>query len=798
MMRPIPHFRFLNRFVWVASLALLCLGSQGSGVATPLDDYVDEADSSYAYSVASTFSVSGCTVTVYDMKSQSWLRGTDVDRTLWEHWLVVCVPPGVTETESLMWIGGGSNGGSAPTSMDSMLVQAALATNSIVSEIQMIPNQRLHFAGESDPLYITDGRSEDELIAYCWDKYKTTGNAEWLPRLPMTKAVVRAMDTIQSEDSELAGVDVTEFMVAGGSKRGWTTWTTGAVDPRVKAIAPVVIDCLNVQKSFEHHWAAYGYWADAVGDYVRMGIMDWIDTQTFQDMMDVVDPYSYRDRLTMPKFIVNSTGDQFFLPDSSQFYYDDLVGEKHLRYVPNTDHGLNDEAALNFITYYYAYLNGIERPEFTWTKESDGSLRVEAEDMPTTVRLWQATNPDARNFRLDSIGAAWTSSTVTSQGSGVYVGSVSEPASGWTAFFLELEFNSGLQGYPFKFTTEVSVIPDVLPYAEEEEGEEEGEGAEEGEAEGEEEEGEGEEEGETEGEGEEGEGEVEGEGEELPEGETVEGEVPCVDTEAPVARCRNATLNLSALGSIVVTGAMVDDGSSDDCGIVRYVVSPNTFTCEELGDNDVTLTVWDAVGNNDSCTAVVTILDPLNTCGLAEEGEAEVEGETAEGEGEETEEGEEEGEMTEGESEAEAEGEIAEGEGEIEEGEGEVAEGEGAAEGEAEGEGTEGETSSRLAMLRASLLAQFTALDTDENGALSMAEALARFSDLSQEEFNSLDADGNHSLSREDLGGTDETSQGCFATPSKSGFRHYLGDLLMLGLSLGVLGAFTRQRGKLS
>ncbi|MFO7974672.1 MAG: C45 family autoproteolytic acyltransferase/hydrolase [Candidatus Hydrogenedentota bacterium] len=225
-----------------------------------------------------------------------------------------------------------------------------------------------------------------------------------------------------------------------------------------------MIDVLNVEHSMQHHWDAYGYWADAVGDYVDMDIMDWLHTPEFRDMMAIVDPYRYADnRLTMPKYIVNSTGDQFFLPDSSQFYFDALKGEKYLRYVPNTDHGLNQEAIENVTAYYTAILTGTPRPEFTWSKQADGSLRVETTTAPSEVRLWQATNPDERNFRLDSIGAAYTSSVLTDQGGGVYIGSVPPPAEGWTAFFVELTFPSG-GAFPFKFTTEVVVTPDTLPY----------------------------------------------------------------------------------------------------------------------------------------------------------------------------------------------------------------------------------------------------------------------------------------------------------------------------------------------
>jgi hypothetical protein len=45
----------------------------------------------------------------------------------------------------------------------------------------------------------------------------------------------------------------------------------------------------------------------------------------------------------------------------------------------------------------------------------------------------------------------------------VYVGRVSKPSSGFTAFFVELVYDSSGK-YPFKFTTEVSVVPDVLPF----------------------------------------------------------------------------------------------------------------------------------------------------------------------------------------------------------------------------------------------------------------------------------------------------------------------------------------------
>jgi PhoPQ-activated pathogenicity-related protein len=282
----------------------------------------------------------------------------------------------------------------------------------------------------------------------------------------MTKAAIRAMDTVTAfcATPQGGGVKVEKFAVAGGSKRGWTTWTTAAVDRRVVAIIPMVIDMLNSIPSFEHHFRAYGFYSPAVKDYQDMGIMEVVNTPRYHELMRLVEPFSYRDRYTMPKLVMNSAGDQYFLPDSSQFYFDDLPGEKYLRYVPNTDHSLrNSDARQSLIAFYDAFTRNSPRPKFTWKFEKDGSIHVKCQDQPSEVKLWQAANAEKRDFRLVSIGPAYKSTTLKPESAGVYVAHLEKPAKGWTASFVELTFPSGGK-YPFKFTTAVRVTPDTLPY----------------------------------------------------------------------------------------------------------------------------------------------------------------------------------------------------------------------------------------------------------------------------------------------------------------------------------------------
>ena len=428
---------------------------------TALDNYMATPDTNYSYHLVNTVRGQDQTTYILEMTSQAWLTTNEVDRPVWKHWMTIVRPDAVTSSKALLFIGGGANDGRVPKGADGNLVRIALATKSVVAELKMVPNQPLVFAGE------TEGRKEDSLIAYTWDKYLRTGDPKWPARLPMSKAAVRAMDTVNAFCASPEGgqMKVDGFVVAGGSKRGWTTWTTAAVDKRVVGIIPIVIDVLNMEPSMLHHYAAYGFWAPSIGDYNAFKIMDWNGTPEYRALMKIVEPYQYRKRFTMPKFIMNASGDQFFLPDSSQFYFNDLPGVKYLRYVPNADHSLKGSDAYETLeACYNAVLNNVPLPQFSWTLEKDGAIRVTTKDRPSAVKLWQATNPDARDFRLETLGPVWQSSALTDQGGGIYLAKVPKPSKGWTAFFVELTFKGGNASPPFKFTTQVRVVPDVLPY----------------------------------------------------------------------------------------------------------------------------------------------------------------------------------------------------------------------------------------------------------------------------------------------------------------------------------------------
>ena len=459
------------RYKWISVSLLLfvvsCSQPEESTEINPFEEYLSEVHPSYSYELEETFEEEKYTAYVLRMVSQEWLSEAEVNQTEWWHWVTIVVPDTVEHQTGMLWIGGGSIDTKPEETLEPLVIEAALATKSVTTHLHNVPFQPISFKNDA----AFDERKEDEIIAFGWRKFleggADTNDAKWLARLPMTAAAQRAMDTVTDFTSSRNIAAVDSFVVGGASKRGWTTWTTAIFDDRVIAITPAVIDLLNVSPSFMHHWRAYGEWSPAIEDYENENIMDWQYTDEYETMINWIDPYSYLDRLTMPKYLINAANDEFFLPDSWQFYWNDLKEEKQLRYVPNTGHDLGEtDAPASLISFYDMILNKTPRPEFSWTADSTGfELELDSENLPDELLLWNAQNPEARDFRLYVIDRIWIAKSVDIAENGQIRVDISAPEDGFSAWFVEATYSSGYE-LPFKTTTGVVVTPDRYPFEE--------------------------------------------------------------------------------------------------------------------------------------------------------------------------------------------------------------------------------------------------------------------------------------------------------------------------------------------
>jgi PhoPQ-activated pathogenicity-related protein len=133
-------------------------------------------------------------------------------------------------------------------------------------------------------------------------------------------------------------------VVTGASKRGWTTWFVGAAkDPRVKGIAPMVIDNLNVKKQMKHQIDTWGFYSEEIEDYTRRGLQKRLETPIGKRLAQIIDPYSYRSNITIPTLIVRGANDPYWTADALNQYWDDLKEPKWAVTVPNAGHGLGNK-----------------------------------------------------------------------------------------------------------------------------------------------------------------------------------------------------------------------------------------------------------------------------------------------------------------------------------------------------------------------------------------------------------------------------------------------------------------------
>jgi PhoPQ-activated pathogenicity-related protein len=307
-----------------------------------------------------------------------------------------------------------------------------------------IPNQ---------PLF--DGKTEDALVVYTWLQYLDTGDASWPLHFPMAKAILKAMDTIQAFTQSAGLTPIDGFLVHGASKRGWTTWLAGASqDPRIKAIAPMVIDVLNVARQVQHQLESYGKFSEQIEDYTRMGIQEKLNTPAGRRLLELEDPYSYRDRLTLPKLLILGTNDRYWTQDALNLYWGDLRGPKWVIYTPNSGHGLEDRDRVyaTLSAFIRMVAGGTRWPTMRWTyadQENGVQLTLNSDPRPKEARLFHAAAP-TRDFR----DAHWSFEPMKKTRRG-FSAHWPTPNTGFAAVFGEAVYD--LDGHPFTLSTQIRI-----------------------------------------------------------------------------------------------------------------------------------------------------------------------------------------------------------------------------------------------------------------------------------------------------------------------------------------------------
>ena len=320
-----------------APFSLLIAGAAcgAEPAAEPLAAYVAKEDASYRWTLRWEGSLGASSCVELILTSQTW---RDI---VWKHQLFLIRPANLDTgvKHALLYIAGGDwKDELERPRQDGKLPGEALLFGRLAERMRTPVAVLLHVPQQ--PIF--DGKREDQIIAFTFENYLRTKDPQWPLLLPMVKSTVRAMDAVQEWAADRWSLKIETFTLSGASKRGWTTWLAGAVDSRATALAPMVIDVLNMGPQLDHQKKTWGALSYKISDYTERGLDKHLQSDEGKTLRQIVDPYSYRQHITQPKLIILGTNDHYWPLDALNLYWDGLAGPSYILYTPNNGHGLSD------------------------------------------------------------------------------------------------------------------------------------------------------------------------------------------------------------------------------------------------------------------------------------------------------------------------------------------------------------------------------------------------------------------------------------------------------------------------
>ena len=442
--------------------AMTCFQNSGQDFRKVLGCYAQaEAKQTLKYTPEGVTDFPGVEKRRFELTSQAWTGHGFTSPAYWTHTVDIYIPQGALQRQALLIANNGTNTPTAskpvqePTDFtEDMALAVARQTKTIVISVSNIPNQYLTYSDDGIP------RREDDSVAHSWKLFLE--QPEQRPflslHIPMMQSLVKAMDLAQQE---LKPWQIERFITAGASKRGWAVWMAALADKRVSAIAPFVIDILDTQSALRHTYNAYGKsWPLAFNAYYREGITQQVGTPNFEKLMQIEDPLLYLNtgRLDIPKYIVNASSDDFFLPDNAQLYFDKLPGQKALRVAPNASHyGIKGFVEQSLVAFTNRLQQNHPLPTLTTqisSTQQGKKLTLSFSEPPVKLQRWGAHNPKDRDFR-QPCGIRYESSEQNPQNLEF---DLKTPEQGWSATYIEATMADGLV-----ISTPVQVLPETYP-----------------------------------------------------------------------------------------------------------------------------------------------------------------------------------------------------------------------------------------------------------------------------------------------------------------------------------------------
>jgi len=193
----------------------------------------------------------------------------------------------------------------------------------------------------------------------------------------------------------------------------------------------------------KHQLDTWGKFSEQIIDYSSKGLIKKPDEEESPReirLRTMMDPYTYRSRLKLPKLLIHGTNDRYWVVDAMNIYWDGLPGSKFVLHVPNAGHNLKggrDGALTTLAVFFRHSVSKTPLPHLSWKHADDGGnliFTMAAKSDPKVGRLWVAHSA-TKDFR----NAKWKPVSVTLK-DGRFSASIPKPKSGYVALFGEMQF----------------------------------------------------------------------------------------------------------------------------------------------------------------------------------------------------------------------------------------------------------------------------------------------------------------------------------------------------------------------
>lgn len=473
---------------------------------TALDRYVSYTDPVFSWKrIPDTLSNnSQYSIATFELISQQWMTPQYSDRSIWKHNLVMIIPTVMNpkSDNAFIWITGDNlnKNGSIPNwepkdmnFLDLLVTaEAAVSGECLGFILDSVPDQPICWPQPDGTQFCG---SEDAAVGYSFEQFFLHNQSiEATLLFPMTKAAIAAMNASEQIAEQYLNIPVKKWIVSGASKRGWTTWlvsATLAYTNRIKASIPVVLDAINFADFLKREVQAYNQAISWVAAPYRV-LAAFVNTTKYQEWASNVDPWYYRQRLTMPKFVINAAEDEFQQLDDQLHILPGLPGQTHNLVAYDCDHPLLPNIGLPLAS-IKAFAQSIAKdsvlPNYNWSlDETTGQLTVNTDVAPKEVSVYWATTPESSQGRRDFRGTVlktdpctihffggclrfipWQKMDAVVNSATSFSTNVPTPAAGlFTGFLIQMKFPNvapdGTVLADFIFSTPATVVPyNVFP-----------------------------------------------------------------------------------------------------------------------------------------------------------------------------------------------------------------------------------------------------------------------------------------------------------------------------------------------